>query len=773
MKNRPELHADKALPALKAAFPDEWLPGEPKLLAECLASLGTIPVEALAAEQLRQLAEIHRMADLATPDGLAIAWAYAGTLWGYGKHDEAIDVLGGALDATRKANGGRLPPQYFGYFANFTGWHEALGRFARGEELILAERDRQPGENERAQLTISLFGLYRNALARSAEVSIGRGEKLYRAAFALMEAALADLPADYVDNTVGSLTSLVGTAYARPVNLTGARNDLVEFARGRLRKALARVPNREQDLWLSVAGTVRALGDHITGLTLLVEKLESDPDWYERVGRDGWPRFVYSMAEWRAQGGVKGPLEERLLRIVLAKLEEELIAGESHGNAFWHDNYSYFWREKKGDFATVARRVAEMQSDSTAIVDRVSQYLWDGLSLRAEAVDLLINLDARAPLAEGLRFRLGSWLQELNRHQEAIPHFERILAANADHLAARCRLAISLHATDRDQEGRALVAEGEKRLKDQDRWEQNGIGQLAETCFDCEYWEPGATYFEELVRIQERYRRAGYRNEDQIAHGYGRLANCLVNLGREDEAVKAASAAVVVFGNRMDNRQRALDDLVRVLASLKDLGAYVAKYDAEVAETGLDAPVIRKSLGRVWLDRKEWSKAEAQLRAARELSPMDRQVHEMLVAALDGRKAPAEAIVALRESVRYAPGDLNLLTQLAKRLLAAGDGEEAERVFTTYVEREPMEAAGHRMLAEEWQREKRFDAAIAQRKIARDLRTYDPEVWFELVGTLRAAGQGDEARAELTEMIRREWRPEFGDVRDKAAKMMR
>ena len=87
--------------AMRRAWKREWSPGEPRLMAELLASLGHIAQQPLADEQLAELESLHR-------DGPArhapIAWrsarALAQTYWAYSRFDRGDRPL----DANRSTN---------------------------------------------------------------------------------------------------------------------------------------------------------------------------------------------------------------------------------------------------------------------------------------------------------------------------------------------------------------------------------------------------------------------------------------------------------------------------------------------------------------------------------------------------------------------------------------------------------------------------------------------------------------------------------------------
>jgi tetratricopeptide (TPR) repeat protein len=766
VKNRPEVHAEEALPALKGAFPTEWLPGEPRLLAAFLVSLGAIPDAALAAEHLRQLAAIHAAADPATEDGLAIGADHASARWAYGRHDEAIDTLTTALDAFRAASGGKLPAAAFGRCGTLVSWYESRERFAAGEEWLKKERERQAGAGEKAWFTLRLLSLHANALRAGGRTSLGEGEALFEAAFDLTEQSLPVLPAGSVDEGLRVPCQLVG---AMP--RAAQADHLAAFMRERSRPHLDRVPDAEQNLWLSMAAAVHHAKRPEVGLALLVEKLEMDPAWYPRVSRDGWRQFASTLARWRFEQKTAGELADRLAKIVVESLVDDLRTGERYGWTFYHDDSAVFWKERAAEFAAAARRVIEVHADSPSTILRAAGYLWDGLSLGSEAVDALADLDGRGKLPDDGRLRLALWLMDLKRHAEAIPHLKQLLAKNANRLDVRCPLIVCFHETGADTEGKALADETDKMLTEHNHRNADGLVPLAEACFACGYHDRAARLYEEAIRFVERLGRRGY--EGLLAGYYGRLGRSLAALGRGEEAVDAATAAVVVWGNNYDQRKEALGDLVKTLDGLLDFDGYVAGYAKKAAETGLDAPVLRKSFGIVYMTRKDYAKAAEALKVARELSPMDRDIHQLLVKCGDLSGDAAAALKALSESLRYAPADLALMADLAARYDHAGRADDAERVRTNYVEPEPMEAAGHAQLAAEREKAQRFDEAIAQRRLAVKMRAFDPEVWFALVSTLKAAGKADEAKAVLEEMMARPWSAEAGDVRKRITDALR
>ncbi len=93
LQNQPGPHVDRALTAMRRAWKREWSSGEPRLVAELLASLGHIAQQPLADEQVTELESLHRDAQPGTEDRLKIGTALAQTHWAYSRFDPAIDLL--------------------------------------------------------------------------------------------------------------------------------------------------------------------------------------------------------------------------------------------------------------------------------------------------------------------------------------------------------------------------------------------------------------------------------------------------------------------------------------------------------------------------------------------------------------------------------------------------------------------------------------------------------------------------------------------------------
>jgi len=770
VKNAPGPHADKGLAALRAAAAGSWLAGERRLMASFLASLGRIPQAPFAEEQTRELADLHRGEAQGTIDRLEIARMLASTHWAYGRADEAIDFLEPAIAEYKAARGG-LASEANPSVDALLSWLSARGRYGQAEAFVLAEMASPLDAQQQGWLRQHLFQIYIGALASRGEISLGRGEALYDAARARMETSLfADAP-QWVDDTMAKLCQLHRTAQ-KSAGIRRGGSDLEAFAQGKFAEVASRVPMNAENLASNVASTLHDLNGPRSGLAFLIGRIETEPSWYRRVDRGSWQNHCYQLGEWRVQAGALGDLEPRLLAIVLRELERDLLAMEAPYRPIYWRNDSYFWREERDRFAGVARKVIELNPDSPARLLYAANYLWTGLDLRAEAISTLLDAEGRGRLQETGRATAAGWLQVESRWADSLPLLDRLVADRPDRLDYRVMKVRSLHGVGRDADANALLDETEKRLKEHNAWNEAALAPLARICGECGYLERAVARYEELIPLHQRTHAHRGVGQGTLSTYYGELATCYAGLKRFDEAVDAASAAVVSWGPSHQNRAEALAQVQSVIAAIPDLDAFVVRHDAKVKETGLDAPLLRKYMGLAFLARKQPDRAIPQLLAARDLQPDDGEVHQALLEAYDALGRKQDACAALLDSIDVAPSNLALHAELGKRYAGLGEAEESERAWTGLVEALPNEAESHRMLAEHRAEEKRLGDAVVQWQQVVRVRADEPPGWLGLAKAQIAAGDGPAARASLDHLLGRDWEERFGDVKSEAARLL-
>ncbi|MHC4859756.1 MAG: tetratricopeptide repeat protein [Planctomycetota bacterium] len=556
--------------------------------------------------------------------------------------------------------------------------------------------------------------------------------------------------------------------------IASAGSDLVRFSRETLPGLLRKLGNRRRHTVVQVADAIHDIESPLAGLTFLVERLEAEPAWYRRQGRDGWSQYGHWVARWRAEAKPPPGIQERVLAIVLVEIERDLTTMQPRQRGIYRRGHQWFWREKKNDFANVARRVIELHADSPAVVLYAADYLHHGLDLTAEAIDVLLAADARGKLREDGRHRLVLWLHEAGRFGDSLTHLEKLVALNPDQLKYRVLSVRALHRTGHDDEAKAFVDASAERWREQGRWAEHAIRDLGYICLESGFHTRSVTFFEEVIPLCQRTRGAGRsgQGDSALSGYYGAMAKSYVALGREAEAVEAAMAAVMSWGRRYDQRASALSDLRRVVEKLRDLDAFLSGWSEKAAETGRDVAVLRIAAARVYLDRKQPKRAIRELLVARRFEPDDREVHRLLVEAHDRAKDAEGACRALAEAARRFPREYGLFDDLGKRWLAIQREEEAERAFKSLVEAEPHEADGHRALAQVRERQKRHAEAITQWMQVTRIRSLEPDGWFRLAGAQIRAGRKDDAKRTLERVLATSWEPRFGDVHRKAARLL-
>jgi len=764
-------HGRRALAALQAAFQEDWQSGERKWMAQYLQSLGRIADAATAKEQLRQL-EVLRTAEAeGSMIRLEIALALARTLWGYAQKDRALTVLEAALRATRKAQGGRIPMTGLNAFDTRVNWLASLGRFATAEQVLMDEMKRWDLPMRRRGLRGRLYQLYVDALKRGGSVSIGRGSALFAAASKLMEKELVADPAE-AQQVLGHFCELHRVAQeARTPRDAGLR--LETYARKRMPALLTRVPLNASRYARQVAQMVRKLQGPLAGLALLLDRRDAEPRWLDRLEHDIWHQAVYDFARWRHEARRIGALEPRLLALVLGQLETNLLRAGNHGYHFWNHGNRWFWREQAQAFADTAAKIAELNEDKPAVLLRAAHFLWHSLGRHRSAIAILQSAESRGILGEQARWTLTSWLLTDRRFSEALPLCETLTLERPDKLDYRLGLANILAGLKRKDDAAKALDATETHFRAKKLWREHVAARLGETAAALGSAERAERWMEEAIRMRQE--RRGYRGgrDSTLSRYYRALALARGTLGKTAEAVNAAATAILSANPRNQNEMnRALESMHQALRTAPSLAAYVESYEAEVAKSGLDAPIVRKALARVLRERNDHAAVVVHLLAARELDPADAAVHKELVAAYDALGEARKAVDALFGSIRLAPHNLAAYDTLAERFRKAGDEASAERARTNLVEPSPNQAAGHRRLAAIRLQQKRWPEAVVQWRQVVRTEPFDPTGSLSLARALIQSGDSEEARRVLDHVMKTTWEQRFGDPRAQAAEIL-
>jgi Flp pilus assembly protein TadD len=772
LKNQAGPHAQAALSALQRAFKYEWTDGEPPLLADFVAGLGTIPQAPLAAEQRRQLEALHRAAKKGSAERLHIALRYATTLWGYARRDDAIDLLQAALQEHQDANDGVLPVSANEAVTALVSFFEGAGQYERGEKLLLAQLRHPAHRQQSLWLTEQLDQLYLEALRNGGEVSLGKGQGLYRA----LEPRLRDALATDDHNHRRTLVSILCQLYRVGVDrkLAGVPDDLRAFAFKRLADVLQRQTSDYDSVVNDVAQTVHDLLGPADGVSFLLDRVETEPAWLRFNNQDGWSRHAWSLGQWRTETKtLPSEVDARLLKFVLAELRRDLEARQQHNRVLYDQRYGYYWPEKADEFAKAAEDVLARHAQSGAWAGYVAEYLARGLGRLDRAIEVLLAAHRQKLLDEAGEVQVVQYLHEANRHAESIPLLEPLVERRPDNLDYRVLVLRAYFHAGRRADLLALLKRTDAFFHEKERWTEGAMATLANITLETELYEPSVAYFKEVVGLHERTAPRRGVGDGALSGYYAGLARAYSGLGKTAEAVDAAGSAVVSWGPDQRNRAQALGTLLQVLREARDLDAYVASLDRHVAETGEDTPLVRKLVGQVYAERGKHAQAITQLQLAAELQPNDAETHRLLVAEFDTLKDAEGAYHQLLHAVQLSRRDIKLYQEMGKRLESLGRPREVERAYTSVVEMTPNESEGHALLAEIRQEQNHWADAVVQWEQVARIRALEPTGLLKLAAAQVHERQWDQAEETVKKLRSRGWPARFGNVDQQAGEVER
>ena len=769
--NQPGQQEELGLLALKRGFERNWQAGERYEMARFLKGLGKIQLGSHRNEQLRQLRLLHEGMERGSWKRLKTGAARARTIAAYQRYRQAIVVMGAALADYRSAHGGQIDNSSIGEVRTLITWFEKQGRFRAAESYLVEALAQQSSPGQTANLRLRLYDCYVNCISKGGTLSLGSGKTLLENAGDKMLDKLWALGAKQVQNIMSRFNRLHVQAFKKAgIRDTGSL--YLAFTKTELPKIMSRAPQRPNYLLRDVGNTLKQVVGPIAGITFLVEQIEGEPSWYERAGINGWSTYGWYLARWRRTAGRVGLIEDRLLAVVLEALERYLRGKGSGSNSIFYRSNRDFWHAKRSDYLRIAMKVLELEEDKPATILRSANYIWSGLGRRTKAAEAMINAEKRGKVHENGLDRLAGWLQSLKRYSESLPYIEKLLTSRKFNLSYRVMKFIALHRTGKKAEALAFLDASEKLLKTEKRWNEASLATLAKACLDAEFHDRSVLYYDELISLHQRTRARRGIGNSTLANYYRYLAQAQSALGQIDKAVDAASAAVIAWGANSTSRAKALRTLARVVGKAKDLDAFVAKHDKEVADTGLDAPLMRKIFGKVYLNKGEARKAVVQLLLARKLQPADEETHKHLLAAFDQQADTKGAVAALISSIKFSPRTLSLYENLGKRYQLQGDKDGAERAWTSMVEALPDEAQSHGKLAAIREGQERFKDAVVQWQQVTRIRSLEPDGWLSLASAQIKAGDKSQARSTLDTILKKSWHSRFGNVRSKAAKIL-
>lgn len=773
VKNQPGQQLPMALAAMQRAFTDgQWGAGERRLMAQFLAGLGVIPLEPLAAEQLRELKVLYQDSPPESADHLHIGAAWAGVLRGYGKSQKAVDLLGSALQIYQAAQGGLLTPDAQEPFEQWIGYHEMDRHFDLGEKAILSALEMKVLESVRQWLVERKSRLYVNALKGGGTVSLGQGQDLFNLARQQLIDLLSTPHHGHRSRLCRMLIEIHVVAH-NEAKLPEVAKPLVEFANGAFDQRVPFQTESYLNLTQQLGSTLQSIAGDREALSFLITRIEKEPEMFRATGQSGWNSYGHQVREYRSRVKDLGDLEPRLLAITLAELRRDLEGGQNYHRYFYRKNYSYFWSEKRDDFLALALKILQEQPTSLVVLKRVGEYLFNGLDAHDEAVAALEEAYGRKLLDEEGISQLAGYLETLNRDAVAVPYLIEVVAMHPDQTEYRRRLVKSLGRSGQVDKGLAAVADGVAYFKGKRAWNEAALSALSFGCHQGRLWQRGVELFDELIALHQRTQPARGIGNGTLSGYYAALADCHSGLDDTAKAVDAAAGAIVSWGKNHANRANALNTLRGILTQSKNLDGYVEVLDKQVAESGLENPIVRKALGGVYTERKEFAKAIHHLRLAVAVQPDDVETHQLLVSAYDANNDTEGALRQLLAAVSLSPRNLDFFKALGERCEQLDHPEDAERARTGLIEVMPNESEGHTMLAEIRQAQDRWPEAIGHWRRVAVIRSLEPTGLLNLAKAQVHEKQWAEARESARKLLAQEWPPRFGDIHNQASAILK
>ncbi|MDZ7617362.1 MAG: hypothetical protein U1E05_10170, partial [Patescibacteria group bacterium] len=528
--NQPGPHGEKALAAMRRAMSTDWTPGEPRLAANLLASLGCIAYQPLANEQVQVLEALHGEAERGTDDRLQIAWCLGRTYWGYQRHDDAIACLESALAEFDEANKGILPASANNALGTLVDYLESRRHFARGEKLLLAQLKHPATTQQQYWLAERLYRLYEAAICNDGTVSLGAGQVLYAAVERRIRDALSTGDANHRHRLIERLCSIYREAKRK--NLDGVGNDLQTFAFKQLSKVLIGQTHQYQSIVSQVGETLREVVNFRVALALLIERIEREPAWFRLNNQDGWSQFGHSLAHWRTQVTELGELEPRLLRIVLAELRRDLETQQSRNRGMYHRHHGYFWADKAGDFAATAEAVLTRRANSGVTIAYAAHYLYHGLDRRDRAIEVLLAAYGRNVLDESGKAALVDYLQQQNRHAESIPLLLPLVQTRPDNVNYRVQLMRAYFHAEQSTKLHATLQAAHEHFHAEGRWIENAMALLAYGCLETRLYQQAVDYYREVIAHHQRTRPNRGIGEDALPQYYQWLSQAFTGVDR-------------------------------------------------------------------------------------------------------------------------------------------------------------------------------------------------------------------------------------------------
>ncbi|MDB5385309.1 MAG: Vault protein inter-alpha-trypsin, partial [Planctomycetaceae bacterium] len=776
--NQPGPHIEAALAALQRAFQRKWADGELAEMAQFLRDLGTLRHPKLVEEQLRELRELQKLAPAASREHLQITDDYCHVLfWDYHRQDEALREMEAEVTAYDQIHKGQWPHQDNDLLGNYLQLLENATQHASGEMVLRKYLARPEQAEQRKWLQDRLLMLYNHALQNDGTVTLGAGETLFQN---LVQKSLDEIDRSSDENVRFTVvTRLAGTFEI------GRQKKFAAVAPGVRKFAFELMPavlkNQQSQYRNTAHAPSRVILDVLgsrDALRYLIERMEQYPAWMDLDWNNAWNAFGHEVgARLQETIGANQDLQDldpRLLKLTLAELRRELTTGEGRSQYLYYIHYpGSYWSQKTADFERTANEVYAERKTSGRRAMAVAQYLWTGVNVHPRAIEILFLAQRDGLLDVAGQTQLVNWLHSESRYADMISLLEPLVKEYPDNLRYRTQLMSAYFRTQRAEQLLELTDKTEKHFHEGGRWTEGNISALAMACRECSLTARAVGLHIEAIKLHQRSHSGSGLGDGVLSRWYQDLALGYSTLGQTREAVEAASAAIVCWHARHEEREKTVSTLQLVLQAAKDLDDYVRYLDEQAIKTGQDSPVLRKQIGLTYQKRGQWDQAIAQLQLAVALQPNDKAVHQALMACYDAgdpAKYKGLAVKQLLKLIDLERHDLSLYQQLAARL--KDDEAEAERAATSIIEAAPNESENQAAMAELRQKQERWDEAIPHWELVAKLRKLEPTGLMKLTAAQLHQKQWAAAKKSIEILQKTEWPSRFGDIRGQAQALL-
>jgi hypothetical protein len=762
--DQPGEHIQRAAAAFKNAFKHKWDTGELQMYSAFLSSLSTIKQKELADIQLSQFKQLHTLSKPESRERLLVVQYWALALWNYGRRDEAIELQRMGLQEFMEGHDGQLTHNLASQATTLANWYEAEDHFRESETFLREMIEVHESPVMKRLFDQRLYACYTRALREKSSVSLGSGIVLYTSLEKMLREEVRNsvsLRRKFVEHLCSAYRSAVGLGFGR------AKSDLINFADEFFELTKTYTPDTQYSV-RAIGSKLDSLISHKASVEFLIESMEREPFSLRRFDEHGWRYLGDYLARYRfdAKNQMDKKLEDRVLKIVVRELRYQLEIGNFRNSAMYNDNHTYFWVEKKSEFAAVAIEVFKTNKDHLKVRLRMADFLRRDLGARQQSTQLLLTMLGQSQLDMNGKSKLTSFLHADGRFADSIELLESMMKEQPSYIGPRQQLTYAYYRTNQNKKAVDLLMKSVKQIKSMDgEWTVRNISSLADAAFKIEHHKVVVELHRELIALRTTDHTPGQYVEDQTLVGYfTTLSQSYSSLRQHDKAIDTACSAILHVGTDQERLQKSLDNLIDVLANVSDLTKFVTRLDADEEETGVINPFVRKALGKVQVDRGNWEAALVHLRIAVDLRPRDGELHELIIKCFDKLKDPAAALQQLVAWIETDRRSVDKYEQLAKRL----DGETAkERAYTSMVEMLPNETDGHSRLATVRESQKDWGAAIEHWKRVSEIRSLEPTGLLQLANAQIKAGKKREAKESVKQLESKQWPDRFENLPEK------